>query len=278
MGCGSSSASKQVEVRKASQMPAPAEDGTTPPKVREYIEQMKKYKTEFNKVDGNGSGFLSKKEVKKLLSSGGEHASSRAARSWIKKHDDDNDGKISWDEFVTAMDTETLVKSKGSRKNKTGTGPTLEDVMKFFADEYGTDDMETLNKEQIVRFYEKQQKMEINDANVKCKEIIARGGSADGQGVDAIWFFKEASRNEPHQAKQIREKRYKAAVLTLAAKFKLLDVDGNGNVSKDELFADGRSRAQVDDVVEYMDGDNDGNITWEEFKIELRTKHNIMVV
>jgi len=73
--------------------------------------QLDRYAANFNKVDLDGDGVISVLDLKKFLQNQGQSTNALELEKWIGEFDLDNDGEVSFEEFVT-----TMVKSQGIEK------------------------------------------------------------------------------------------------------------------------------------------------------------------
>jgi calmodulin len=58
----------------------------------------------FKKYDADGNGFLSMDEIQNIMSNMGRHMTRNEIKSMIQSLDSNNDGKLSFDEFVKMFD------------------------------------------------------------------------------------------------------------------------------------------------------------------------------
>ena len=64
----------------------------------------KELEAAFKKYDADGNGFLTMDELQGVMSNVGRHMSRNEIRSMIQSLDSNNDGKISFDEFIKLFD------------------------------------------------------------------------------------------------------------------------------------------------------------------------------
>ena len=66
-------------------------------------EQIEEIKAAFVAMDSNGDGFISKDELKSLLSSLGEPVEDKFIDEMIAAVDPNGDGKVDFNEFISAV-------------------------------------------------------------------------------------------------------------------------------------------------------------------------------
>ncbi len=65
-------------------------------------EQIEELKAAFNQMDANGDGFVTKDELKAMLSSLGEPVEDSVVNEMMNVADVNGDGKVDFNEFVAA--------------------------------------------------------------------------------------------------------------------------------------------------------------------------------
>ena len=90
-----------------------------------------------------------------------------------------------------------------------------------------------------------------------------KAADANGDGkIDYTEFVAAAMKKET----MLTNKNIRSA-------FNLLDVDGNGSISKEELqqmFGAGHDEAVWDDIMREVDADGDGDISFQEFEAAMK--------
>ena len=73
---------------------------------KKETERVKKIRAAFRVFDKDGNGFISPAELRQVLIDHGEKATDEKVDRWIQEADIDQDGLVSYEEFVTLMTSE----------------------------------------------------------------------------------------------------------------------------------------------------------------------------
>ena len=73
---------------------------------KKETERVKKIRAAFRVFDKDGNGFISPAELRQVLIDHGERATDEKVDRWIQEADIDQDGLVSYEEFVTLMTSE----------------------------------------------------------------------------------------------------------------------------------------------------------------------------
>jgi len=73
---------------------------------KKETDRVKKIRAAFRVFDKDGNGFISPAELRQVLIDHGEKATDEKVDRWIQEADIDQDGLVSYEEFVTLMTSE----------------------------------------------------------------------------------------------------------------------------------------------------------------------------
>merc|ERR1719357_2141894 len=223
-------------------------------KFRAKYKNVSDVKAAFKRFDRNGDGALEKSELTAALKSSGESYSDIEVNAIFSLGDVDGDGEITLEEFIALMSpsaSSVVQRLRNSFKN-------LNDVKAAFK-KIDTD----------------------NDGLLSKKEMLASSGSKyDAEEVDAIFALGDINGDGSIDMGEFISIMFPSAVDValqvsqtfknlddVKQAFKLLDKDGDGSISKQEMASSGQkfNSAQVEAIFALGDVNDDGALDLDEF-------------
>ena len=209
-------------------------------------------KQAFRKFDSDGDGHLDRNELKNLLIQTGKSVSDQEVDLLFKQGDVDGDGKIDIQEFIKLMfpaANATLSKLQQSFNS-------LNDVKAAFR-KYDAD-----GDGHIVRSELRQVMSSFSDSEVD--SIFALGDKDQSGGIDYQEFIGLMIPNSTSILSNIASQF--SSVQKIKEGFKMIDANGDGAISRNELRSGMRlGDEQLDVIFAIGDIDQDGEISMSEF-------------
>jgi Ca2+-binding EF-hand superfamily protein len=223
-------------------------------KFRNSYKSMSDVRAAFKRFDKNGDGALDKAELGAAMKSSGQSYSDIEVDAIFSLGDADGDGEITLEEFVALMSpsaSEIVTRLGKSFRN-------IEDVKAAFK-KIDTDNDGLLSKSEMMN---------------------AAGNKFDKEEVDAIFQLGDVNGDGQIDMGEFIGIMYPAAteiILQLSSgfkniddvkqAFKLLDNDGDGSISREEMAAQGHkfNRDQIESIFALGDVNDDGAIDLDEF-------------
>lgn len=207
------------------------------------------YQEIFHSFDSDGNGYLSVRELGKCMKALGSKYSAKEIKFLIKCADKDENEKMDMDEFCMTATIMNLVKLEDLKQ--------LREVFRSFdLDENGT-----INCRELGRCMEK---LGQPLSTEECKELIS---AADKDEDNCMSFFEFVIMVKSEDKKDLGDDA------SLRDAFNMFDNNGDGTIDRNELkmvlekmegqeFTD----QELDDMFKEADTDNDGCISFEEFR------------
>jgi len=209
-------------------------------------------KAAFFRFDKDNDGSIDRTELKSMLAATGKNPTDAEVETLFKKGDIDGDGKIDLQEFIKLMfplSTETLSKLQKSFKS-------LDDIKAAFR-KYDTD-----GDGHIVRLELRQVMSKFSEVEVDA--VFALGDMDKSGGIDYQEFISLMVPNAANTVKKLAS-QFKS-VADIKSAFKRLDINKDGQISRDELKNGMKlSDSDLDIVFALGDLDGDGEISVGEF-------------
>jgi len=223
-------------------------------KFRAKYKNVNDVKSAFKRFDRNGDGALEKQELAAALKSSGESYSDVEVNAIFSLGDVDGDGEITLEEFIALMSpSASSVVKRISKSFKN-----LNDVKAAFK-KIDTD----------------------NDGLLSKKEIMASSGNKfDAEEVDAIFALGDVNGDGQIDMGEFISIMFPSAVDValqvsqtfktlddVKQAFKLLDKDGDGSITKQEMAQSGQkfNSAQIEAIFALGDINDDGALDLDEF-------------
>merc|ERR1719309_172658 len=223
-------------------------------KFRAKYKNVNDVKSAFKRFDRNGDGALEKQELAAALKSSGESYSDVEVNAIFSLGDVDGDGEITLEEFIALMSpSASSVVKRISKSFKN-----LNDVKAAFK-KIDTD----------------------NDGLLSKKEIMASSGNKfDAEEVDAIFALGDVNGDGQIDMGEFISIMFPSAVDValqvsqtfktlddVKQAFKLLDKDGDGSITKQEMAKSGQkfNSAQIEAIFALGDINDDGALDLDEF-------------
>merc|ERR1719295_969653 len=223
-------------------------------KFRSKYTTLNDVKAAFKRFDRNGDGALSKEELSAAMKSSGDSYSEVEVNAIFSLGDTDGDGEITLEEFVTLMSpsaSSIILRLRKSFNN-------LNDVKTAF------------------------KKIDTNNDGLmsKTEMMESAGCKYDQEEVDSIFTLGDINGDEELDMGEFISLMFPSAVevaMQVSATFKtmedvkqafkLMDKDGDGNISKQEMTSSGHrfNSAQVEAVFALGDVNDDGVLDLDEF-------------
>jgi len=221
-------------------------------KFRSKYKSVNEVKAAFKLFDRNGDGALSKDELASAMKSSGESYSDIEVNAIFSLGDIDGDGEITLEEFVGLMSpsaTQVVNKLRKNFKN-------LNDVKSAF------------------------KKIDTNNDGLLSKNEMMNAGKFDIEEVNAIFDLGDVNNDGEIDMGEFIGVLYPSAVEVamevsskfrtlddVKAAFKLLDKDGDGSISRQEMASSGHrfNASQVEAIFALGDINDDGAIDLDEF-------------
>merc|ERR1712106_612748 len=223
-------------------------------KFRAKYKNVNDVRAAFKRFDRNGDGALEKDELAGALKSSGESYSDVEVDAIFSLGDIDGDGEITLEEFIALMSpSASIVVQRISKSFKN-----LNDVKTAFK-KIDTDNDGLLSKQEIMTSSGNKYDSEEVDA------IFALGDvNGDGQ-IDMGEFISIMYPSAVDVALQVSQ-TFKTLDDVKQA-FKLLDKDGDGSITKQEMASSGQkfNNAQIESIFALGDINDDGALDLDEF-------------
>jgi Ca2+-binding EF-hand superfamily protein len=209
-------------------------------------------KAAFYRFDQNNDGHIDKSELKLMLSATGKNPSDQEVNDLFRKGDLDGDGKIDLKEFIKLMfpaSTDALEKLQKSYRSM--------NEMKSSFRKFDTDGDGHISRAELRNVMAKFSEAEVD-------AVFALGDMDQSGGIDYQEFIALLI---PHASETIRKLSSQfRSVADVKAAFKRLDLNGDGQISRDELKQGMRlGESDLDVVFAVGDLDGDGEINSGEF-------------
>ena len=223
-------------------------------KFRSKYTTLNDVKAAFKRFDRNGDGALSKEELSAAMKSSGDSYSEVEVNAIFSLGDVDGDGEITLEEFITLMSpsaSSIILRLRKSFNN-------LNDVKAAFKRIDSNNDGLLSKAEMMQSTGSKYDKEEIDS--------IFTLGDVNGDGeIDMGEFISLMFPSAVEVAMQVSA-TFKTMEDVKQA-FKLMDKDGDGNISKQEMSSSGHrfNSAQVEAVFALGDVNDDGVLDLDEF-------------
>ena len=201
-------------------------------------------KAAFFRFDKDNDGSIDRNELRSMLAATGKTPTDSEVESLFNKGDTDGDGKIDLQEFIKLMfplSTETLCKLQKSFKN-------LKEIKTAFR-KYDTDGDGHITRLELRQVMAKFSELEVD-------AVFALGDIDKSGGIDYQEFISLMVPSAPLTIKKLSA-QFKS-VADIKAAFKRFDVNGDGQVSRDEL-RNGMRLSDADLEVVFALGDLDGD-------------------
>jgi len=209
-------------------------------------------KAAFYRFDANNDGSIDKAELKLMLTATGKSPSDQEVDMLFKKGDIDGDGKIDLQEFIKLMfpkSLESLAKLQKSFKNIT-------EVKSAFR-KYDTDGDGHISRVELKQVMQNFSEAEIDS-------VFALGDMDQSGCIDYQEFITLMLTTASSTMKKLSESF--RSVADVKAAFKRIDINNDGQISKDELKAGMKLNTDdLDLVFAIGDLDGDGEISLGEF-------------
>ena len=223
-------------------------------KFRSKYTTMNDVKAAFKRFDRNGDGALSKEELSAAMKSSGDSYSDVEVNAIFSLGDVDGDGEITLEEFITLMSPSSSAIIQRLRKSFKN----LNDVKAAF------------------------KKIDLdNDGLLSKKEMMQSSGSKyDSEEVDSIFALGDVNGDGEIDMGEFISLMFPSAVEVamqvsstfktmddVKQAFKLMDKDGDGSISKQEMSSSGHrfNAAQIEAVFALGDVNDDGALDLDEF-------------
>merc|ERR1719244_1453494 len=209
-------------------------------------------KAAFYRFDANNDGSIDKDELKRMLTATGKNPSDQEVNTLFKKGDLDGDGKIDLQEFIQLMfpkSSEILGKLQKSFKS-------INDVKSAFR-KYDTDGDGHISRTELRQVMQ-------NFSEAEVDSVFALGNMDQSGCIDYQEFitmmFASASSTIKKLSAQFR------SVTDVKAAFKRIDINNDGQISREELRTGMKlTNEDLDLVFAIGDLDGDGEINIGEF-------------
>merc|ERR1712106_1027048 len=223
-------------------------------KFRAKYKNVNDVRAAFKRFDRDGDGALEKDELAGALKSSGESYSDVEVDAIFSLGDIDGDGEITLEEFIALMSPSApIVVQRISKSFKN-----LNDVKAAFK-KIDTDNDGLLSKQEIMT-------SSGNKFDVEEVDAIFALGDVNGDGqIDMGEFISIMSPSAVEVALQVSQ-TFKTLDDVKQA-FKLLDKDGDGSISKQEMASSGHkfNSAQIESIFALGDVNDDGALDLDEF-------------
>eukprot|EP00092_Neocalanus_flemingeri_P000651 GFUD01000693.1.p1 GENE.GFUD01000693.1~~GFUD01000693.1.p1 ORF type:complete len:3364 (-),score=1087.83 GFUD01000693.1:1093-10800(-) len=209
-------------------------------------------KAAFFRFDKDNDGSIDRNELRSMLAATGKSPTDNEVDTLFRKGDLDGDGKIDLVEFIKLMfplSTDTLSKLQKSFKS-------LNDIKAAFR-KYDTDGDGHITRLELRQVMSKFSELEVD-------AVFALGDMDKSGGIDYQEFISLMVPDAPNTVLKLSA-QFKS-VVDIKVAFKRFDVDGDGQITRDELKNGMRlSAADIDVVFALGDLDGDGEISIGEF-------------
>jgi len=209
-------------------------------------------KAAFYRFDANNDGSIDKDELKRMLKATGKSPSDQEVNTLFKKGDLDGDGKIDLQEFIQLMfpkSSEILGKLQKSFKS-------INDVKSAFR-KYDTDGDGHISRTELRQVMQNFSEAEVD--SVFALGDMDQSGCIDYQEFITMMFASASSTIKKLSA-QFR------SVTDVKSAFKRIDINNDGQISRDELRTGMKlTNEDLDLVFAIGDLDGDGEINIGEF-------------
>ena len=223
-------------------------------KFRSEYKNIEDVRAAFKRFDRDGDGALSKDELSAALKSSGQSYSNVEVDAIFSLGDSDGDGEITMAEFVNLMSpsaTETLNKIRKNFRN-------INDVKSAFK-AIDTDNDGLLSKQEM---------MSSSGCKFDKEEVQAIFDLGDVNGDDQIDMGEFIGIMYPSATEVISKLSLSFRnIEDVKASFKLLDRDGDGSITRDEMTSSSHkfSAEQVESLFALGDINDDGALDLEEY-------------
>jgi len=209
-------------------------------------------KAAFFRFDKDNDGSIDRNELRSMLAATGKSPTDNEIDTLFRKGDLDGDGKIDLQEFIKLMfplSTETLSKLQKSFKS-------MNEIKGAFR-KYDTDGDGHITRLELRQVMAKFSELEVD-------AVFALGDMDKSGGIDYQEFISLMIPEAPNTVKKLAAQF--RSVVDIKTAFKKFDINGDGQISRDELRNGMRlSDADLDIVFALGDLDGDGEISIGEF-------------